>query len=65
MNENRRNFMKGTGAACALAVTGRLPEALGEPQRAATESRGMARALTLLNIRRGTDRKGVSFLMSA
>jgi 2-keto-4-pentenoate hydratase/2-oxohepta-3-ene-1,7-dioic acid hydratase in catechol pathway len=53
MNENRRNFMKGTGAACALAVTGRLPAALTKAKPAATEARGMARGLTLLNIRRG------------
>ncbi len=53
MDQNRRTFMKGTGAVCALAVTGGLPAALAEAQPAASEARGMARGLTLLNIRRG------------
>jgi 2-keto-4-pentenoate hydratase/2-oxohepta-3-ene-1,7-dioic acid hydratase in catechol pathway len=47
--------MKSTGALCALATTGRLPEALAATELRATEARGMARGLTLLNIRRGTE----------
>jgi len=55
MKQNRRNFMKSTGAVCALATTSRLPEALAEAKAGATEARGMARGLTLLNIRRGAE----------
>jgi 2-keto-4-pentenoate hydratase/2-oxohepta-3-ene-1,7-dioic acid hydratase in catechol pathway len=55
MRQNRRNFMKDTGAVCALAVTGRLPAALTESKLGATRSRGMARGLILLNIRRGAE----------
>jgi 2-keto-4-pentenoate hydratase/2-oxohepta-3-ene-1,7-dioic acid hydratase in catechol pathway len=55
MKQNRRNFMKFTGAVCALATTGRLPAALAEGKPGATEARGMARGLTLLNIRRGPE----------
>jgi 2-keto-4-pentenoate hydratase/2-oxohepta-3-ene-1,7-dioic acid hydratase in catechol pathway len=55
MTQNRRNFLKGTGALCALAVTGRLPEAASGTKPAATDARGMAHGLTLLTIRRGTE----------
>jgi 2-keto-4-pentenoate hydratase/2-oxohepta-3-ene-1,7-dioic acid hydratase in catechol pathway len=55
MKENRRNFMKGTGAACALALTNGLPAGLTRTELGATESRGMARGLTVLSIRRGTE----------
>ena len=55
MKENRRNFMKGTGAACALAFTNGLPAALTRIELGATESRGMARGLTVLSIRRGSE----------
>jgi hypothetical protein len=55
MKQNRRNFMKGTGAVCASALTSRLPTALASAAFGATERRGMARGLTLLNIRRGTE----------
>src|SRR5580658_5618414 len=55
MNQNRRNFMKSTGAVCALATTGRLPLALGEARLGATGARGMPRGLTVLNIRRGAE----------
>ncbi len=55
MEQNRRNFIKSTGAVCALAISGRLPAALAEAKVGATEARGMARGLTLLNIRRGAD----------
>jgi 2-keto-4-pentenoate hydratase/2-oxohepta-3-ene-1,7-dioic acid hydratase in catechol pathway len=55
MKQNRRNFMKGTGAACALALTNGLPAGLTRTGLGATESRGMARGLTVLSIRRGTE----------
>jgi 2-keto-4-pentenoate hydratase/2-oxohepta-3-ene-1,7-dioic acid hydratase in catechol pathway len=59
MKQNRRNFIKTTGAVCALATSGRLPAALAEAKVGVTEARGMARGLTLLNIlqntRRGAD----------
>jgi 2-keto-4-pentenoate hydratase/2-oxohepta-3-ene-1,7-dioic acid hydratase in catechol pathway len=60
MKQNRRNFVKSTGALCALATTGRLPAALAEGKSGTTEARGMARGLILLNIRRaGEYRLGV------
>jgi 2-keto-4-pentenoate hydratase/2-oxohepta-3-ene-1,7-dioic acid hydratase in catechol pathway len=52
MKQDRRNFMKSTGAVCALATTSRLPAALAEAKPGATETRGMAHGLMLLNIRR-------------
>jgi 2-keto-4-pentenoate hydratase/2-oxohepta-3-ene-1,7-dioic acid hydratase in catechol pathway len=55
MKQNRRSFMKSTGAVCALATTSRLPAALAEAKPGRTEARGMARGLTLLNIRRGAE----------
>jgi 2-keto-4-pentenoate hydratase/2-oxohepta-3-ene-1,7-dioic acid hydratase in catechol pathway len=55
MKQNRRNFMKSTGAVCALATTSRLPAALADTKPGAAEARGMARGLTLLNIRRGAE----------
>jgi 2-keto-4-pentenoate hydratase/2-oxohepta-3-ene-1,7-dioic acid hydratase in catechol pathway len=59
MNQNRRNFMMSTGAVCALALTGRPsgapPAAPAESYPAATNERGMARGLTVLNIRRGAE----------
>jgi 2-keto-4-pentenoate hydratase/2-oxohepta-3-ene-1,7-dioic acid hydratase in catechol pathway len=55
MKQNRRNFMKGTGAVCASALTSRLPTAFTSAAFGATETRGMARGLTLLSIRRGTE----------
>ena len=59
MKQNRRNFMKSTGVVCALATSGQLPAALAEAKLGATEARGMARGLTLLNImlnsRRGAE----------
>ena len=59
MNENRRDFMKNSGAICALALTGGLPAGIGaaSPAPAATESRGMARGLTLLTIRSGAENR--------
>jgi len=55
MKQNRRNFMKSTGAVCALATTSRLPAALAETKVGATEARGLAHGLTLLTIRRGAE----------
>jgi 2-keto-4-pentenoate hydratase/2-oxohepta-3-ene-1,7-dioic acid hydratase in catechol pathway len=55
MKQNRRNFMKSTGAVCALATASRLPAALAEAKLGATEARGMARGLILLNLRRGAE----------
>jgi 2-keto-4-pentenoate hydratase/2-oxohepta-3-ene-1,7-dioic acid hydratase in catechol pathway len=55
MKQNRRNFMKSTGAVCALATTSRLPATLAEAKPGSTEGRGMARGLTLLNIRNGAE----------
>jgi 2-keto-4-pentenoate hydratase/2-oxohepta-3-ene-1,7-dioic acid hydratase in catechol pathway len=62
MKQNRRDFMKGTGAIGALAMTSRLTAGLTETKPAGTEARGMARGLTLLNIRRGSEyRLGVKY----
>jgi 2-keto-4-pentenoate hydratase/2-oxohepta-3-ene-1,7-dioic acid hydratase in catechol pathway len=55
MNRNRRDFMKGTGAVAALAMTGGLPAKLAAAQPPSPELRGMAHGLTLLNIRSGAD----------
>jgi 2-keto-4-pentenoate hydratase/2-oxohepta-3-ene-1,7-dioic acid hydratase in catechol pathway len=55
MKQNRRNFIKGTGAACALALTNGLPPAPTRTELGAREPRGMARGLTLLSIRRDTE----------
>jgi len=55
MKQNRRNFMKSTGALYAVATTGRLPAALAEDKPGATKARGMARGLILLNIRRAAE----------
>jgi 2-keto-4-pentenoate hydratase/2-oxohepta-3-ene-1,7-dioic acid hydratase in catechol pathway len=55
MNRNRRDFMKGTGAVAAFAMTGGLPANLAAAQPSPPESRGMAHGLTLLNIRSGRD----------
>ena len=55
MNRNRRDFMKGTGAVAAFAMTGGLPANLAAAQPTPPESRGMAHGLTLLNIRSGAD----------
>jgi 2-keto-4-pentenoate hydratase/2-oxohepta-3-ene-1,7-dioic acid hydratase in catechol pathway len=47
--------MKDTGAICALAVTGGLTTSTSQPKPPSTESRGMARGLTLLSIRNGSE----------
>ena len=51
MVNNRRDFMKGTGAACAVALAGRVA-ADGEIKPLDKTQRGMAQGLTLLNTRR-------------
>jgi len=55
MNRNRRDFIKDTGAICALAVTGRLPTSTLQPKPPSPDSRGMARGLTVLSIRSGSE----------
>src|SRR6202050_4336698 len=55
MKQNRRNFMKGTGAVWAMAVAGRLPATLTKAKPAGPEAHGMTRGLILLNIRRGAE----------
>jgi 2-keto-4-pentenoate hydratase/2-oxohepta-3-ene-1,7-dioic acid hydratase in catechol pathway len=48
--------MRDTSAVCALAMSGRLPTAaLAEANPGPTKTRGMARGLTLLNIRQGAE----------
>src|SRR5580704_17990108 len=51
MVEDRREFLKKTGTACALAMAGRLPRS-AELERDGSRQRGMARGLTLLHIER-------------
>ena len=55
MKQNRRNFMKGTGAVWAMAVAGRLPATLTKANPAGPEAHGMSRGLILLNLRRGAE----------
>src|ERR1700683_543071 len=55
MKQNRRNFMKGTGAVWAMAFGGRLPATLTKSNPAGPEAHGMTRGLILLNIRRGAE----------
>src|SRR2546425_8826341 len=52
MEQNRRNFLQGAGAVCAIAATGRLTAGHTEPKPASNHARGMARGLTLLTVRR-------------
>ncbi len=52
MEQNRRNFLQGAGAVCAIAATGRLTVGHTEPKPASNHARGMARGLTLLTMRR-------------
>ena len=52
MEQNRRNFLQGAGAVCAIAATGRLTVGHTEPKPASNHARGMARGLTLLTVRR-------------
>ena len=55
MTQNRRNFLKNTGALCAIAATSRLSAVTSATKPAATDARGMAHGLTLVNIRRGSE----------
>src|SRR2546427_10576395 len=52
MEQNRRNFLQGAGAVCAIAATGRLTVGHTEPKPASNHARGMARGLTLVTMRR-------------
>jgi 2-keto-4-pentenoate hydratase/2-oxohepta-3-ene-1,7-dioic acid hydratase in catechol pathway len=51
MEKDRRDFMKGAGAACLMAAAGGL-NAKSTPARVAGTSSGMAKGLTLLTIQR-------------
>jgi len=53
MKQNRRNFIKGTSAVCALGVTARWSLPYDKSRAAADRPHGMARGLTLLTLRRG------------
>jgi len=54
MKQNRRNFLKGTTVACAVAATsGWSTAAAASPLPSQPRSQGMAKGLTLLNMRRG------------
>jgi 2-keto-4-pentenoate hydratase/2-oxohepta-3-ene-1,7-dioic acid hydratase in catechol pathway len=60
MEQDRRTFLRGAGAAGAIAATGGLAEGQGEPKPLRNRARGMARGLTLLTMRRdGEYRLGV------
>lgn len=53
MEQNRRDFLKATGAASAVAASTALGTVRSEAKPAGHHPRGMARGLTLLTIRRG------------
>jgi 2-keto-4-pentenoate hydratase/2-oxohepta-3-ene-1,7-dioic acid hydratase in catechol pathway len=60
MEQDRRTFLRGAGAAGAIAATGGLAEGQGEPKPLRNRARGMAHGLTLLTMRRnGEYRLGV------
>ena len=60
MKQNRRSFLKGTGAVCALAATGGWRASAAAAGATKERERGMARGLTLLTMRRnGEYRLGV------
>jgi 2-keto-4-pentenoate hydratase/2-oxohepta-3-ene-1,7-dioic acid hydratase in catechol pathway len=60
MEQDRRTFLKGAGAAGAIAATGGRAEGHGEPKPLRNRARGTARGLTLLTLRRdGEYRLGV------
>jgi 2-keto-4-pentenoate hydratase/2-oxohepta-3-ene-1,7-dioic acid hydratase in catechol pathway len=60
MAQNRRNFLKSAGAAYTLAAMGGSSRAVANTKSAPNQARGMARGLTLLNMRRdGEFRLGV------
>jgi 2-keto-4-pentenoate hydratase/2-oxohepta-3-ene-1,7-dioic acid hydratase in catechol pathway len=58
VKQNRRNFMMSTGAVCALALTGPPPGARAAASAVAnlagSRDRAMARGLTVLNLRHGS-----------
>lgn len=60
MTQGRRDFLKRAGVACTAAAVGGISAALPDPVFAKQQERGMARGLTLLNIRHeGSTRLGV------
>jgi 2-keto-4-pentenoate hydratase/2-oxohepta-3-ene-1,7-dioic acid hydratase in catechol pathway len=60
MEQDRRTFLRGAGAAGAVAATARLAGGEGEPKPLRNRVRGTARGLTLLTLRRdGEYRLGV------
>ena len=52
MAQDRRGFLKNAGAACTIAAVGGFKRGFSEPLPARQPMHGMARGLTLLNIRR-------------
>jgi 2-keto-4-pentenoate hydratase/2-oxohepta-3-ene-1,7-dioic acid hydratase in catechol pathway len=60
MAQDRRGFLKNAGAACTIAAVGGITRAFAEPTPRLERERGMARGLTLLNVRHdGNYRLGV------
>jgi len=60
MEQNRRDFLRSAGVLATVAATGGLTAAHAQTKPAKAQSRGMARGLTLLTIRRnGEYRLGV------
>jgi len=60
MAQNRRDFLKNAGAACTLAAVGGISSSVAEKKPAASQARGLATGLILLNMRRdGEYRLGV------
>jgi 2-keto-4-pentenoate hydratase/2-oxohepta-3-ene-1,7-dioic acid hydratase in catechol pathway len=55
MKQSRRNFIKGTSAVCALAATPGLYVAEAASTKPGDRPRGMAKGLTLLTMRRGSE----------
>ncbi len=56
MKQNRRNFLKGTSVACAVAATSAwTPVAAESPALDQPPAQGLAKGLTLLTIRRGSE----------
>src|SRR2546425_13179720 len=56
MEQNRRNFLQGAGAVCAIAATGRVTVGHTEPKTASNHARGMARGLTLVTMPRNGEK---------
>ena len=60
MAQNRRSFLKSAGTACTFAMMGGFKKAASAPKPAGNQTRGVARGLTLLTMRRdGEYRLGV------